>query len=74
MTLQEMQNQAMQLSIGDRRRLVQTLLDSIQQETSSLNPQQPNVNLDSNLDPWTQSLMGIIQLDTENLRCSEFTS
>jgi hypothetical protein len=74
MTLQEMQNQAMWLSIGDRRRLVQTLLDSIQQETSSLNPPQPNFNLASNLDPWTQSLMGIIQLDTENLRCSEFTS
>jgi hypothetical protein len=74
MTLQEMQNQAMQLSIGDRRRLVKTLLDSIQQETSSLNPPQPNVNLDSSLDPWTQSLMGVIQLDTEKLRCSEFTS
>jgi hypothetical protein len=69
-----MQNQAMQLSIGDRRRLVKTLLDSIQQETSSLNPPQPNINLDSSLDPWTQSLMGVIQLDTEKLRCSEFTS
>jgi hypothetical protein len=66
MTLQEMQNQAMQLSIGDRWLLVQTLLGSIQQETSSLNPRQPNLNLASNLDPWTQSLMGVIQLDTEN--------
>jgi hypothetical protein len=66
MTLQEMQNQAMQLSIGDRWRLVQTLLNSIQQETSSLNPPQPNLNLSSNLEPWTQSLMGVIQLDTEN--------
>jgi hypothetical protein len=66
MTLQEMQNQAMQLSIGDRWRLVQSLLDSIQQETSSLNPPQSNVNLASNLDPWTQSLMGVIQLGTEN--------
>jgi hypothetical protein len=74
MTLQEMQNQAMQLSIGDRRRLVKTLLDSTQQETSSLNPPQPNVNLDSSLDPWTQSLMGVIQVDKEKLRCSEFTS
>ncbi len=74
MTLQEMQNQAMQLSISDRWRLVQTLLGSIQQETLSLNSPQPNLNLVSNLDPWTQSLMGVIQLDTENLRCSEFTS
>jgi hypothetical protein len=67
MTLQEMQNQAMQLSIGDRRRLVQTLLDSIQQETLLVNPPQPNMNLVPNLDPWTQSLMGVIQLSTENL-------
>lgn len=74
MTLQEMQNQAMQLSIGDSWRLVQALLGSIQQEISSLNPPQQNLNLASNLDPWTQSLMGVIQLDTENLRCSEFTS
>ncbi|NJM76318.1 MAG: hypothetical protein HC852_11655 [Acaryochloridaceae cyanobacterium RU_4_10] len=66
MTLQEMQNQAMQLSIGDRWRLVQALLGSIQQEASSLNSPQPNVNLIPNLDPWTQSLMGVIQLDTEN--------
>jgi hypothetical protein len=66
MTLQEMQNQAMQLSISDRWRLVQTLLGLIQQETSSLNPPQPNLNLASNLDPWTQSLMGVIQLDTDN--------
>lgn len=67
MTLQEMQNQAMQLSISDRRRLVQTLLDSIQQETLLVNPPQPNMNLVPNLDPWTQSLMGVIQLSTENL-------
>ena len=73
MTLQEMQNQALQMSIGDRWRLVQTLLGSIQQETSSLNPPAPNVNSVPNLDPWTQSLMGVIQLDTENLRCGEFT-
>jgi len=33
MTLQELQNQALQLSIGDRWRLVELLLGSIQQET-----------------------------------------
>jgi hypothetical protein len=67
MTLQEMQNQAMQLSIGDRWRLVQTLLSSIQQETLLVNPPQTNLDLVPNLDPWTQSLMGFIQLSTENL-------
>ena len=67
MTLQEMQNQAMQLSIGDRWRLVQSLLDSIQQETLLVNSPKPNMNLVPNLDPWTQSLMGVIQLGTENL-------
>jgi hypothetical protein len=67
MTLQEMQNQAMQLSIGDRWRLVQTLLSSIQQETLLVNSPKPNMSLVPNLDPWTQSLMGVIQLGTENL-------
>jgi len=33
MTLQELQNQVLQLSIGDRWRLVELLLGSIQQET-----------------------------------------
>lgn len=33
MTLQELQNQALQLPIGDRWQLVQTLLDSLKQET-----------------------------------------
>lgn len=66
MTLQEFQNQALQLSIGDRWRLVQSLLDSIQQETLSLSSPNPSVNLVAGLDPWTQSLLGVIQLSTEN--------
>ena len=33
MTLQELQQQALQLPTGDRWQLVQTLLDSLQQET-----------------------------------------
>jgi hypothetical protein len=53
MTLREMQNQAMQLSIGDRWRLVQSLLSSIQQETLLVNSPKPNMNLVPNLDPWT---------------------
>jgi hypothetical protein len=67
MTPQDVKIQALQLPISDRWRLVQTLLGSIQQETSSLNPPQPDISWASNLDQWTQSLMGVIHLDTENL-------
>jgi hypothetical protein len=35
MTLQELQKQALQLPISDRWQLVQTLLESLQRETSS---------------------------------------
>lgn len=67
MTLQELQNQALQLSIGDRWRLVQSLLSSIQQETLVFSSLPPTVNSLTNLDPWTQSLIGVIRLDTESL-------
>lgn len=63
MTLKELQNQALQLPIGDRWRLVQLLLSSIQQETSVVSPQPLNV---AGLAPWTQSLIGVVQLDTED--------
>lgn len=66
MTLQEFQNQALQLSIGDRWRLVQSLLNSIQQETLSLSSPNPSANLVASLDPWTQSLLGVISLGTED--------
>lgn len=66
MTLQELQNQALQLPIGDRWRLVQSLLSSIQQETIVFNPLTSTVNAFDSLDPWTQSLIGVIQLNTEN--------
>jgi hypothetical protein len=65
MTWQELQNQALQLPIGDRWRLVQSLLNSIQQETLELNSPTPNVNSLPDLDSWTQSLIGVIQLGTE---------
>jgi len=65
MTWQELQNQASQLPIGDRWRLVQSLLNSIQQETLELNSPTPNVNSLPDLDSWTQSLIGVIQLGTE---------
>lgn len=64
MILQELQNQALQLSIGDRWRLVQSLLSSIQQETLLSSPPTPNLNSLTGLDPWTQSLISVIQLGT----------
>ncbi|MBD2304997.1 hypothetical protein H6G17_05645 [Chroococcidiopsis sp. FACHB-1243] len=66
MTLQKLQNQALQLPIGDRWRLVQSLLTSIQQETLLLNSPKPGLdNSFADLDPWTQSLIGVIQLSAE---------
>jgi hypothetical protein len=66
MTLQEIQNQALQLSVSDRWRLVQSLLSSIQQETLVFSPPTPSVNSFASLAPWTQSLIGVMQLNAEN--------
>ena len=66
MTLQEFQNQALQLSIADQWRLVQSLLSSIQRETQSISPPNPSMNLSTDIDPWTQSLLGVIQLSMED--------
>ncbi|MEO1145788.1 MAG: hypothetical protein AAFY26_09335 [Cyanobacteria bacterium J06638_22] len=66
MTLQEIQNQALQLPVGDRWRLVQSLLSSIQQETLVLSPPTTNANSLASLDPWTKSLIGVIQLGAED--------
>ena len=66
MTWQELQQQAVHLSIRDRWRLVQSLLNSIQRETTlSLDLPDSNASFMADLDPWTQSLVGVIQLDTE---------
>ena len=65
MTLQELQDRVWQLPIRDRWRLVQLLLSSIQQETL-VRPPNSSVNSLTNLDPWTQSLIGVIQLSTED--------
>lgn len=62
MTLQKLQNQALQLPLGDRWRLVQSLLSSIQQETLVLSPLKTNVNSSAELNSWTQSLIGVVQL------------
>lgn len=66
MTLKDLQQQALQLPISDRWRLVQRLLSSIEQEMqSSVSPSQTVTHL-TDLDPWTQSLIGVIRLDGEN--------
>lgn len=65
MTLQEIQNQALQLPINDRWRLVQSLLSSIKQETLAFNPPITDMNSLVELNPWTQNLIGVVQLDTE---------
>ncbi|PIG95480.1 hypothetical protein [Gloeocapsopsis sp. IPPAS B-1203] len=64
MTLPELQKQALQLPISDRWRLVQLLLASIQQETSISPSSTEKEKSLMDLDPWTQSLIGVITLDT----------
>ncbi|WP_338422992.1 hypothetical protein [Anabaena sphaerica] len=64
--LQQLQEQVLKLPIKERWNLVQTLLASIQQETLSSIPPQPTLETLSELDPWTQSLIGVISLESEN--------
>ena len=64
--LQELQEQVLELPIKERWTLVQILLTSIQQETLSSIPPQPTLETLSELDPWTQSLIGLIRLESEN--------
>jgi hypothetical protein len=71
MTLQEFRNQALQLSVDERWHLVRSLLSSIQQDTLSSNPLNSSppdlsASLVAELDPWTQSLLGVIQLNVED--------
>jgi hypothetical protein len=66
MTLQELQNQALKLPISDRWQLVQSVLTSIQQETLlSISPIS-RAKFITDLDPWTQSLIGVIQLNADD--------
>lgn len=63
MELNKIKKQALELPIRDRWHLVQSLLISIQQETLlSISPS-PTVKPLTNLDPWTQSLIGVIELN-----------
>jgi hypothetical protein len=66
-TLPELQKQVLQLPIKERWHLVQSVLASIQQETLSSIPLNPTLEPLTDLDPWTQSLIDVIQLKQENL-------
>jgi hypothetical protein len=68
MILEELKKQALQLPISDRLRIVQSVLTSIQQETIASIPSIPNLASIARLDPWTQSLIGIVPLSSENFR------
>lgn len=62
-----MQEQVLKLPIRERWHLVQTVLASIQQETLS-STTQPTLETLSELDPWTQSLIGVISLESDNTK------
>ncbi|MBT9314662.1 hypothetical protein [Leptothoe spongobia] len=68
MTWQELQSQALHLPIDQRWYLVQALLASIQQETHQPQMTAPSSKTEpiSNLDSWTQRLIGVIQLPPED--------
>ena len=66
MTLKDIHSQALQLSIEDRWRLVQSLLHSIQQETLVFDQPSADTSSLADLDPWTQSLVGVIKLESQN--------
>ncbi len=68
MTLQELQKQVLRLPINERWYLVQTVLASIQQETQELSiSPNPTIEPLTELSPWTQSLVGVINLGEEDL-------
>ena len=62
MTLRDLQEQALQLSISERWRLVQSVLSSIEQETQVFNSTETKIEPIADLNPWTQSLIGVIQI------------
>ena len=76
MTLQELQQQIINLTVHDRLQLVQVLIASIQQDTESVqasSPAQtqvePTVDADlANLHPWTKSFIGILPQPLDNYR------
>jgi hypothetical protein len=66
MTLQDLEQQVMELPIDDRRQLVKSVLASIQQETQVGHRAASAVTTDRPLHPWTQSLVGVITDDSKD--------
>ena len=67
MLRKEIEKQALKLPISDRRQLIQSLLNSIEEDTQSSTSSVTKVELMTNtLDPWTQSLIGVIELNQED--------
>lgn len=66
MTVPEIERQALALPLSERWRLVHSLLGSIQQESMPLEPPSQSPESLADLDPWTRSLVGVVQLDGED--------
>ena len=67
MSLKEIEKQALKLPISDRKRLIQSLLTSIEEDTQASTSSVTNVEPTTDrLDPWTQSLIGVIELKEED--------
>lgn len=66
MNLEELQKQILELPISDRWRLVHWVLNSIQQETLLSTPPSLTPNPITELHPWIQSLIGVIQPSAED--------
>jgi len=70
MELQDLEQQALQLPLQDRWILVQSLLSSLETETLSLASSQTANQIAeesiADFDPWTQSLIGIVNLNSSD--------
>ena len=67
MLRKEIEKQALKLPIRDRKILIQSLLTSIEEDTQTSNSSVTKAELITDtLDPWTQSLIGVIELKEED--------
>ncbi|MFW6358386.1 MAG: hypothetical protein ACOC0N_04115 [Chroococcales cyanobacterium] len=64
MNRQELEQKALQLPLRDRWILVQSLLNSLEKETLNLAGSKTVEESLAELDPWTKSLIGIVNLDS----------
>ena len=67
MSLKEIEKQALKLPMSDRKKLIQSLLTSIEEDTQASSSTITKAELMADkLDPWTQSLIGVIELKEED--------